>query len=83
MDKHNTVDIDKLDNGIVEVIRQIILVGTGPVEKQVLLDNGFVLDGKDKRLAMKQMFRYSICYKQVKSQEYFYFMSLYRPERRI
>lgn len=59
------VDLSKYDNGIIEVMKEILLVGTKSIDEFTLLDNDFDIGSKSPNLALRNFYNYSICYKRV------------------
>lgn len=61
----NSADLthpDNLNNGIVEVMRDVLLIGTKGIDGKVLLRNDYVFAGKREVLLMKKYEHYSVTY---------------------
>jgi len=56
-------NVDKNDNGIVEVMRDILLMGTKGIDEKTLISDDYRLEGVRKTLLLKSYPGYTVCYK--------------------
>ena len=58
------LDLSKYDNGIIQTLREVVLMGTEGIEEKVLLSNNYSIEPRHPNLAMKTYFSlYSVCYR--------------------
>lgn len=60
-------DTEKYDDGIIEVMRDILLIGTKGIDGRVLLNNEYNIEGVKENLFMRKYPLYSVCYMRTKS----------------
>ncbi|KKN29216.1 hypothetical protein LCGC14_0846690 [marine sediment metagenome] len=55
-------DIDKYDDGIIEVMRDVLLIGTKGIDGKVLLNNEYNIKGMKGNLFMREYPLYTVSY---------------------
>lgn len=59
----NVVDLSKTDDGIIEVMRELLILGTKGIEEWVLLDNNFNFVEESSDILTRYFRGYGIAYK--------------------
>lgn len=54
--------MEEYDNGIIEVMRDVLLIGTNGIESKVLLSNEYVIEGCKDNLLIRNYLDYLVCY---------------------